>query len=103
VLNPAAGWNVNLIEDNSNLASYGYSEGASRANVTALPPGATKVTFNGLGRIMPQNPDGTAPITRVNVTSSLISNPRDLAVIVGAAGVKACVPAIMAPDPQACP
>jgi len=97
------GWNVNVIEDNSNLASYAFTEGASLTTVSVLPPGATKVTFNGLGRIMPQNPDGTAPITRVNVTSTAISNPRDMAVVVGAAGLKSCLPAMQAPDPAACP
>ena len=87
VLNPAAGWNVNLIEDNSNLAGYGFVEGAARAVVSALPPGATKVTFNGLGRIMPLNPDGTTPVTRVNVTSLAYASPRNMSVIVGAAGL----------------
>lgn len=97
------GWNVNVIEDGSNLAGYAFTEGASLTTVSVLPPGATKVTFNGLGRIMPQNPDGSAPITRINVTSTTISNPRNMAVVVGAAGLKACLPAILAPDPAACP
>jgi type IV fimbrial biogenesis protein FimT len=103
VLDPGSGWSVNLIEDNTTLSSYPFADGAARATFTTLPPGATKVTFNGLGRIMPLNPDATSPLTRVNVTSAAFSNPRNMSVIVGAAGLKACVPAVAAPDPQACP
>ena len=103
VLDPATGWNVNVVEDGENISSYPFVDGAARAIVTTSPPGATKVTFNGLGRIMPQNPDATAPITRIDVTSTAYSTPRNMAVIVGAAGLKACATAAAAPDPQACP
>ncbi len=114
VLNPASGggWVVNIFNDETSAfdpaaQSYQWAEGASRTTVTATPPAATEVTFNGLGRVVP-NLDATAPLTQIDVTNTN-ANPRRLRVVIsgvgGNTGIKLCDPdpGVAANDPRVCP
>jgi type IV fimbrial biogenesis protein FimT len=96
------------------VQSYKWSDGASRTSVDAS--GKTRVTFDGLGRIMQTNPDGgSAPITRIDVTpSTAFASQRPLSIVIGFAspsatsGIKLCDPnpnvATVDPhDPRICP
>ena len=64
------------------------------------------VTFNGYGQII-KNADGTDPLASVDVTTTAISNPRTLRVLIGgtgvAAGMKMCDPSYASTDPVGCP
>jgi type IV fimbrial biogenesis protein FimT len=117
VLDPAAGggWTVNIFNDETSAfdppaQSYQWADGASRTIVTATPAAATEVTFNGLGRVVP-NLDATASLTQIDVTNTN-ANPRKLRVVISAtgsnAGTKLCDPdpRVIANDPndaRACP
>jgi type IV fimbrial biogenesis protein FimT len=93
------------------VQSYKWTDGASKTNVDA--GGLTRITFDGLGRIMQTNPDGgSAPITRINVTSSTsFASQRPLSVVVGLVGasgssnIKLCDPnaSVATDDPRFCP
>ena len=108
---PDGGWAVYLFDDeagafdNLNAAqSYQWKEGASRVDVTPQPPGATRVTFNGLGRVV-ANDDATNPLTGIDITNPSIATPRSLHIIVSApgnSGTKLCDYAVSPPDPRAC-
>jgi type IV fimbrial biogenesis protein FimT len=121
VIDPTAttgGWSVFLWDENTAdyaaaaVDTYGWKEGASRTAVAPLPAAAVAVTFDGLGRVVangyPLAPDGTASLTRINITNPSVSTPRDLSIIISAVGgttaTKLCDPAVPAlpPDPRSC-
>jgi len=109
VLDPATGWQVSgpdLEGVVQTIQTYSFKEGATRTTVDA--GGLTTLTYDGLGRILKPNPDGSAPIAQIDVTNTNISSPRDLRIAVGliggsASGVKLCDPASASTEPQACP
>jgi type IV fimbrial biogenesis protein FimT len=77
------------------------------ANVSVTGAGSlTTVTFDGLGRITP-NVDASASLTQIDITSSSVSSPRPLRVVVqalgGSGGTKLCDPAMASTDPAGCP
>ena len=77
------------------------------ANVSVTGAGSlTTVTFDGLGRILP-NADATASLTQIDITSTSVSTPRPLRVVVqalgGSGGTKLCDPAMASTDPAGCP
>ncbi len=91
------------------VQSYNWSDGASKTTVTA---DGSKVTFDGLGRIMRPNPDGgSAPLTRIDVTGSTsYASQRPLSVVVGfgagaSSSIKLCDPNtnVATDDPRFCP
>jgi type IV fimbrial biogenesis protein FimT len=104
----STGWNVYVTDPDTNdfdataWRSYLFNEGAKRATISATG----EVTFNGLGQII-QNVDGAAVLTQVDVTTSAISNPRALRVLIGTgavgAGMKMCDPSYPVDDPVGCP
>lgn len=86
------------------------NEGSPNVQVAATPGGATTVTFTPLGGVG-TNADGTATITRLDITNPLggacaPGGPmRCLRVVITAGGtVRMCDPhpAVVAPDPRAC-
>ena len=113
VLNPATGWQVSRLNDETGtfdvVQSYKFADGAAKTTVTTLPGDATEVTFNGLGRVMDPNPDATAPIKQVDVTNTNVAaasrRPLRIAVTTFAtSGVKLCDPAVSdTTDPRFCP
>jgi prepilin-type N-terminal cleavage/methylation domain-containing protein len=76
------------------------------ADVSVSGGGLTTVTFDGLGRIIP-NVDATASLTQIDITSTKVSNPRNLRVVVqalgGSGGTKLCDRAMPSTDPAGCP
>ncbi len=121
VIDPSAagGWAVYAYDDEAGASgayalaainSYSWADGAARTTVTVLPAGATTLTFDGLGRVVlngfPQVADGTASLTRVDITNPTVTTPRQLSVTVTALGgstaTKLCDPLVIAPDPRSC-
>ncbi len=115
VIDPTAttgGWSVFLWDENTAdyavaaVDTYGWKEGARKTTFTLLPGGATEVSFDGLGRVIPMPPAATAPLTEVKVTNPSVSTPRELKVMIsavgGATGTKLCDPLVLAPDPRSC-
>jgi prepilin-type N-terminal cleavage/methylation domain-containing protein len=103
----AGGWQVQVTDPDTNdfaadpWRSYAFTEGARRTTITAT--GGTEVTFNGLGQIIHQD----TAISQVDITTSTISNPHNLRILVGtkavAAGMKMCDPSYPSTDPVGCP
>lgn len=96
-----SGWNAKLASDGSVIQSRASGEGSGNALVTVLPAGATKTTFNGLGRQV-SNADSSAPIThmKVDVTTA---GARRLCITVGTGGVvRMCDPQVDAGDSRQC-
>jgi prepilin-type N-terminal cleavage/methylation domain-containing protein len=105
----SSGWQVLVTDRNtydfdaSPYRTYKFNEGARRATVTPTPSTATEVVFNGLGQILHQD----TAISQVDVTTSSISNPHALRILIGtkdvAAGMKMCDPNYAVTDPVGCP
>ncbi len=84
-----------------------FSQGADRVAFAVTPPGATTVTYTGIGTTVTPNADGSLPVTQVDISSTL-PGTRPLTVVVGAGrtGVKICDPywnTVNPNDPKACP
>ncbi len=97
-----SGWNVTV--DGQVIQSRASGEGSPSAVLTIDPAGATKTTFNGLGRQVP-NGDGSDPITAILIDSGTIeaAASRELCVTVGIGGVvRLCDPQVAAGDTRAC-
>ncbi|HUL91487.1 MAG TPA: GspH/FimT family pseudopilin [Burkholderiales bacterium] len=118
---PTTGWTVCLSTvipcDSTTLAaniiqSKSPAEGSGSTSVSGVPAGAILATFSPLGNII-DNPDGSARLTQVDVTPSDPSlcsaaggTMRCLRIVISPAGsIRMCdpTPAIVAPDPRACP
>lgn len=107
----ANGWSVYAWNDEiadfavAPVETYAFAEGASQTTHTLTPAGATKVTFDGLGRVVPD----ANSLTRIDITNPSISNPRNLRVVIsgigGNTGIKLCDPdpGVAASDPRVCP
>ena len=118
VLDPAVGYKVYALnpddganDDGSDAAHpwpvtpFVFAEQGG-ADVSVSGGGLATVTFDGLGRIIP-NADATASLTQIDITSTKVSNPRNLRVVVqalgGSGGTKLCDPAMASTDPAGCP
>ena len=107
VLDPttgSGGFQIQL-QDGTALRTEPFGEGAKLAAFVAAPAGATMVTFNPLGQVIP-NDDASDTLTEVAVTFSEAStNTRPLTVLVGGGrtGIKLCDPAVTdTTDPRYC-
>jgi len=101
------GWTINA-SDGSLIQSYSRQEGGSNTTVAILPPNATAVTFNGLGRIASPATGAPPNLGQIDVSSALASDARSLRIYVDDAhGVRLCDPspalaAIVPRDARAC-
>jgi type IV fimbrial biogenesis protein FimT len=118
VMGAGAAWTVNAIDAAGVVAeqiqSHNASDGTSTATLTLFsgsPPvadsTATRLTFNGLGRVI-ANPGGAATLTQVAVDSSVLAegDSRELQINVGVGGdVRMCDPHVDpdTDDPRKCP
>jgi len=99
-----SGWNAKVASTGQIIQSRASGEGSGSAALTIKPDGATKVTFNGLGRLV-TNGDGSDSITEIKVDSSAIAaaSTRELCIMVGSGGaVRLCDPQVAAGDTRAC-
>jgi type IV fimbrial biogenesis protein FimT len=106
-----SGWAVYAWDDElgdfavAPLQTYQFAEGASRTTYDPTPAGATRVTFDGLGRVVPD----ASSLTQIEVTNPSVTSPRKLRVMIGftgvggSSGIKLCDPVVLAPDPRSCP
>lgn len=108
------GWQIQFVNPDNSIPGQGpvppapfvLGTSAPQATVTPVPAGATELTFDAFGRIIP-NPDTSASITCLKVTNPENGGARVLNVVVSstaqAAGTKLCDPAAAVTEPQACP
>jgi len=107
ILGAQSSYTVVVVSTGEVLRSRPASEGSSSAAVAVTPPTTSTVTFNSFGRVV-ANPDGTASLTQVDVTSNtnvnVASKTRSMRVIV-ANTVRMCDPQVavkVAVDPRSC-
>ena len=83
VLDPtpcSGGWQVKRMNNETGVLrivvqTYTFADGACKTTPSTDADGATKVTFNGLGRIVPRIADATETLLRVDVTNSQCAKP----------------------------
>jgi type IV fimbrial biogenesis protein FimT len=84
-----SGWTITVESDGSTVQSRAAGEGTPDVQVTVTPAGASKVTFDGLGRLKP-NTDASSSISQLDadVSTALIpaAGSRALRVTVSSAG-----------------
>ena len=83
------------------IQQRGATEGASGITVSSLPAGAASVTFSPMGVVTSLCGN---PITRLDVSTATIANPRALRVTISpSGGMRMCEPSRPSSDPRACP
>ena len=89
------------------LQSRNANEGSVNVTGAFLPAGTTTVTFNGMGRVVSVNDDGTPPLTQIDLDNPSISNVadrRNLRIVIPIGGaVRMCDPKVTGTDPRTCP
>ena len=93
-----SGWTVSIVAPAETVQTRAAAQGSAGVTSTTLPAAATTVTFNSLGRVVP-NADGSASLTQVDfdvpVTVLPAALSRDLRVVVSGAGrVRMCDPSV---------
>jgi type IV fimbrial biogenesis protein FimT len=99
-----SGWDVKVASSGVVVQSRPSGEGSGNAVLVIKPDGATKATFNGLGRLV-TNGDGSDSITEIKIDSPAIdaASTRELCLTVGTGGaVRLCDPQVAAGDTRAC-
>ena len=97
---PVTGWEIRALDTcvAPGAATVLQQEPFATTNVVVdvNPPGATMLTYSGMGAYVDPNPsDASAPITFVDVTSPTTPNQKELRVVVGpllGQAVKICDP-----------
>ena len=89
-------WDVKVEGDGSTVQARTAADGSPAVAIAATPLGATKVTFDGLGRVK-ANTDATATITRLDadvpVTLIPAASSRELRITISSGGaVRLCDP-----------
>jgi type IV fimbrial biogenesis protein FimT len=102
------GWSINQVSDNSLIQSFSKQEGGVNIAVSVQPPGASAITFNGLGRIIPAAGMGQPNLQQLDISSVLSASARQLRIYVDDGhGLRACDPssalaALVPRDARAC-
>jgi type IV fimbrial biogenesis protein FimT len=102
------GWSINQVSDNSLIQNFSKQEGGVNIAVSVQPPGASAVTFNGLGRIIPAAGMGQPNLQQLDISSVLAASARQLRIYVDDGhGLRACDPspalaALVPRDARAC-
>lgn len=103
------GWTVRTVGTGTVIQSKPNGEGSATAILSVIPNGTNTVTFNGFGRtptVPPNNADGTAFMTQINVDSTVMSaaDSRDLRVLISGGGqIRMCDPNVSdTTDPRSC-
>jgi len=102
----ADGWQVRRVSNAAVLHQASGEQGATGLDITILPDDADRVTFDAFGRVVDPNPDGSEPITQVDIASEnppTASGYRPLRLQVLAGGAsRLCDPALPTTDSRAC-
>jgi type IV fimbrial biogenesis protein FimT len=102
----AAGWQVSLVQAGTVLHVGSARESSKDLILTILPNGADRVTFSSLGQVVSPNPDGSQPITRVDISSvtpPVASGYHPLRIQMLSGGMtRLCDPAVPGTDSRAC-
>ncbi|CAG1008384.1 Fimbrial protein [Burkholderiales bacterium] len=109
VIDPAEGWTVELVADDSVLRQAIFREGSPKVELTVTPVGTTTVMFDGLGRVLDK--DAAALDERITIdvdSTSGFTGVRKLRVVIDTAaatgvGIRSCDPKLDATDPRGCP
>lgn len=102
-----AGWTVRSALSGEEIQKRAAGEGTSDVTVAATPDGATRVSFDGLGR-RTVNIDASNPIDRIDLdlpsTVLAADRTRDLRLQLGLGGqIVLCDPNVAAGDVRRCP
>lgn len=96
------GWTITFVRNGNQVAEKPDREGSATATLTTSPGGSTTVTFSGLGRRLPANPDGTPVMEQVDIGSTAGDRPLRIAIPVGG-DIRMCDPSVSdTGDPRAC-
>lgn len=95
-----SGWTVSIDTGGATVQTRPYTEGSKAATVTVTPSGATKVTFNALGRVV-ANTDASNSISQLDIDVPVAVLPaassKDLRITVTAGGaIRLCDPNVAA-------
>jgi type IV fimbrial biogenesis protein FimT len=109
VLDTNTGWTVSPVGGDP-LQTRLETDGSPNARVAVTPAGATRLTFNGFGRVLTPNPDASEPISQIVINnpaggacSTASGRMRCLQVRVTTGGnVRLCDPTYAADDPRGC-
>lgn len=100
-------WQVQL--PGSAVIEASTTEGAKNVIATAIPAGATTVTFNSFGGVVSPNPNPnangvTATLTQIDFDSAVLAGSRNLRVTIGLGGItRMCDPNLASgSSPRAC-
>jgi type IV fimbrial biogenesis protein FimT len=104
---PAANWTVRVALSGEEIQSRPAGEGTADVTVTPSPVGATRISFDGLGRRV-ANIDGSNPLDRIDVdlpaTVLAADRTRDLRLQFGTGGqIVMCDPNVATGDVRKCP
>jgi type IV fimbrial biogenesis protein FimT len=82
-------------------------EGSANVTREIAPSETIRASFNGLGRVIPKNCDGTDAITQIDLDNAMIPDPADrrkLRIVIPVGGaVRLCDPLVTATsDPRTC-
>lgn len=97
-----AGWTVSA--GGTEIQTRPAQEGSTNVDIRMTPLTATRITFNGLGRVV-ANADASSSITQVEVDSATLpaAKSRELRITVSTGGeTRMCDPEKPATDPRAC-
>ena len=99
------GWAITDV-NNVVLQTRDPNEGSVNVSTVILPAGSSAVTFNGMGRVVPVNDDGTPAIAQINLDNPQSSNAADrrtLQIMIPIGGaVRMCDPLVTGTDPRTC-
>lgn len=99
------GWEIRLRSDNQLLQAKPAVEAGANVQITTTPGGARMITFNGLGRVLQTNSDGSSPFSQVELDNPALAadQSRELRVTVSDGGsIRMCDPATPGSDTRAC-
>lgn len=100
-------WRINPSNDpdGTPLQSRSADEGSPNVTITRTPGDADTVTFNALGRVVP-NADASTTLTQVdlnNLTIPVANERRNMRIVIPTGGgFRMCDPKVAAGDPRAC-
>jgi type IV fimbrial biogenesis protein FimT len=101
-----SGWRIEQPGVRTALQSASGRDATAGVSITRVPGTADRITFNSLGRATAINPDGSAPLSRLDVESSNPSGSstyRPLAIELISGGLaRICDPHAASTEPKAC-